>query len=75
MKKFLISSYIDNRTENRGSKKDNDIVFFLRWMDACPCEVRGRHPEAFLRVRILTPQGQAIGYEVETLPFLDYPKT
>jgi len=44
-------------------------------MDACPCEVRGRHPEAFLCVRILTPQRQAIGHEVESLPVLDYLKT
>lgn len=44
-------------------------------MDACPCEVRGRHPEAFLCVRILTPQRQAIELEVESLPVLDYLKT
>jgi hypothetical protein len=43
-------------------------------MDARPSEVRGRHPEACLCVRILTPQGQAIGYEVETLTVPPFPQ-
>jgi len=50
------------------------MVFFFA-VDACPCEVRGRHPEAFVFVRILTPQRQAIELEVESLPVLDYLKT